>query len=78
MNHHPGWHAKANGAARQIKADGLGLMWIQPVCSGACDLELEYDGGAELRICHVLSIAALVALIVFGVGSAKKRGQTPF
>jgi hypothetical protein len=78
VTHHPGWHAKANGAARQIKADGLGLMWIQPGCSGACDLELQYDGGAELRICHMLSIAALVALIVFGVGSAKKGGRRPF
>jgi hypothetical protein len=67
---HPGWHAKANGASRQIKADGLGLMWIQPGCSGACDLQLEYGGGTELRILHLLSAGALAALIVFGAGSA--------
>jgi hypothetical protein len=65
VTHHPGWHAKANGAVRQIKADGLGLMWLQPECSGPCDVQLEYDGGAELRICHVLSASALVALAIF-------------
>jgi hypothetical protein len=50
VTHHPGWHAKANGTSRQIEADGLGLMWLEPRCSGPCDVQLEYDGGAELRI----------------------------
>ena len=70
VTHHPGWHAKANGAARQIHADGLGLMWIQPGCNGSCDVQLEYDGGAELRICHWLSIGALAGLIIFVADSA--------
>jgi hypothetical protein len=62
---HPGWHAQANGASRQIKADGLGLMWLQPECNGPCDVQLEYDGGAELRICRLLSAVALAALVIF-------------
>jgi hypothetical protein len=70
---HPGWHAKANGASRQIKSDGLGMMWILPGCSGACDLQLEYNGGAELRIFHLLSAVALTALIVFVVRSAWRK-----
>jgi hypothetical protein len=65
VTHHPGWHAKANGVERQIEADGLGLMWLRPGCNGACDLQLEYDGGAELRICHLVSAAALAALVIF-------------
>jgi len=65
VTHHPGWHAKANGISRQVKADGLGLMWLQPGCNGPCDVQLEYDGGTELRICRVLSAVALGALAVF-------------
>jgi hypothetical protein len=64
VTHHPGWHAKANGASRPVAADGLGLMWLQPGCNGLCDVQLDYDGGAELRICHLLSIVALAALVV--------------
>jgi len=65
VTHHPGWHATANGASRQIKSDGLGLMWLQPGCNGPCDVQLEYDGGAELRICRLLSAVVLAALILF-------------
>jgi hypothetical protein len=65
VTHHPGWHAKANGISRQIKADGLGLMWLQAGCKGPCDVQLEYDGGTELRICRLLSAVALSALAVF-------------
>jgi hypothetical protein len=65
VTHHPGWHASANGASRQIKSDGLGLMWLQPGCNGPCDVQLEYDGGAELRICRLLSAVVLASLIFF-------------
>jgi hypothetical protein len=40
-------------------------MWLQPGCSCPCEVQLEYDGGAELRICHLLSIVALAALAMF-------------
>jgi hypothetical protein len=65
ISRHPGWHAKANGVSRPIHADGLGLMWLQTGCNGPCDVQLEYDGGTELRICRLLSAAALLGLIVF-------------
>jgi hypothetical protein len=64
VTHYPGWHAKANGLSRQIKRDGLGLMWLQPGCNGPCDVRLEYNGGAELRISHVLSVGGLAGLVV--------------
>jgi hypothetical protein len=73
VTHHPGWHAKANGVSRPIKADGLGLMWLQPGCNGTCDVQLDYDGGAELRICHLLSAVALAALVVFFCWKAVQR-----
>jgi hypothetical protein len=65
VTYSPGWHAKVNGARREVKADGLGLIWLQPQCNGACDVQLEYDGGWELRICHFLSAIALAALLLF-------------
>jgi len=65
VTQHPGWHAKVNGVSRQIKTDGLALMWLQPRCNGSCDIQLDYDGGAELRICHLLSAVVLAALAVF-------------
>jgi hypothetical protein len=70
---HPGWHAKANGSARQIEADGLGLMWLQAGCNGPCDLQFDYDGGTELRICRLLSFGALAALMVFIAWNAGHR-----
>jgi hypothetical protein len=39
-------------------------MWIRPGCNGPCEVELDYGGGWELRICHYLSLAALAALMM--------------
>ena len=64
VSYHPGWHAKVNEQARQIEADGLGLMLIRPECNGLCDVELDYDGGWELRICRYLSFAAIASLLL--------------
>jgi hypothetical protein len=75
VTHHPGWHAVVNGAARQIKADGLGLMWLQPGCNGACEVQLEYDGGTELRVCRLLSALALVAMVLVLVARRVRRSD---
>jgi len=62
------------------------LMWLQPGCNGPCDVDLEYDGGAELRICHLLSAAALASLVLFFCWKAvyvpassfwRRRRETP-
>ncbi len=68
VSYHPGWHAsrhaEAGGAAVQIQKDGLGLMWLRPGCNGPCEVDLEYDGGWELRLCRWLSYAALAGLLL--------------
>ena len=51
-------------ARRALERDGLGLMWIRPGCNGACEVDLAYDGGWELRLCHYLSLAAIAALLL--------------
>ena len=74
VSYHPGWHARAGGRDRKLNRDGLGLMWLQPGCAGPCEIELDYDGGAELRICRWISYAAIAALIlVFPLRRAFRR-----
>jgi hypothetical protein len=77
VSYHPGWHAKVNGQARRIEADGLGLMLIRPQCNGPCYVELDYDGGWELRICRYLSFAAIASLFLIPIlvlGRKVRRG----
>jgi hypothetical protein len=64
VSYHPGWHARAAGQDRRLYRDGLGLMWLRPGCAGPCEIELDYDGGAELRVCRWISYAAIAALIL--------------
>lgn len=63
VSYHPGWHAIVNGRRAELDRDGLGLMWLRPGCNGACEVELNYDGGFELRACRFLSLAAIALLI---------------
>lgn len=60
-NYHPGWHSD-NG---RIFKDGLGLMAIEPSCSGDCRIVLNYDGGAEMLIATWTSRVALVGGLVW-------------
>jgi hypothetical protein len=65
VSYHAGWHARAGGQDRTLNRDGLGLMWLRPGCAGPCEIELEYDGGLELRLCRWISYAAIAVLILF-------------
>lgn len=62
VTHHRGWRARANGRSVPVQADALGLMWLEPSCSGRCELELEYTGGWELRLCRASSLLALIGI----------------
>jgi hypothetical protein len=64
ITYSPGWHARVNGAARDIRPDGIGLMAIDPGCAGECSIVLDYDGGAELRACRIASASFLTLLII--------------
>jgi hypothetical protein len=55
----PGWSAYSGGKLIPIGSDKLGEMVLEPHCSGACSVELQYDGGTEGRIARVLSLLAL-------------------
>jgi hypothetical protein len=60
-NYHPGWHADKG----RIFKDGLGLMAIEPACTGDCHIELTYDGGLEMQVATWTSRLALVGGLVW-------------
>jgi hypothetical protein len=70
-NFHPGWHADPG----RVFQDGLGLIAIEPRCSGTCRIELTYDGGAEMQIATWASRAALVGGLFWIWISRKKRSS---
>jgi hypothetical protein len=64
VSYHRGWHAKVGSRTIGLHADGLGLMWLRPECSAPCEIQLDYDGGWELRLCRYVSFATLVLLLI--------------
>jgi hypothetical protein len=59
-----GWRATVGGEPRRILQDKIGLIVVEPRCSGPCVVELSYDGGIEQQAARWLSAAALLAGIV--------------
>ena len=74
VSYHPGWHAKAGNRTIDVRRDGLGLMWLRPECSGLCEIQLDYDGGWELRLCRYLSFTAIAVLLFTVVWRIVSRG----
>jgi hypothetical protein len=54
-----GWNASVGGRAVPAWGDKLGQMVIEPHCSGACTIDLNYDGGAEGRWARAIHRVAL-------------------
>jgi hypothetical protein len=73
INYFPGWHARAGGRSLPLHGDGLGLMWFDPQCNGPCEVQLDYDGGWQLRLCHWASLAAFATLLVLPLGVMLRR-----
>jgi hypothetical protein len=69
-----GWRARANGAARPVRPDGLGEMIVDTGCSGACRVDLEYVGAPDLRVARVVSPLALASGLVWIVLGAVPWG----
>ncbi len=74
MTFHPGWHAKVNGIVREIREDGLGMMVIEPDSEGLTNIELNYDGGIEMRVARFVSWATLAAGLLWTI-IRRKRGR---
>jgi hypothetical protein len=55
----PGWKAAVHGEPRQVSADGLGFLVIQPRCQGDCEIDLAWTGRGDLPPAAVISVATL-------------------
>ncbi len=74
---HKGWHATVNGRHVRVQRDALNLIWLDPGCSGACDITLDYDGGWELRLARYLSVIGFLALLAWAAKKLWWRGLKP-
>ncbi len=72
-NEHAGWHATANGAARRVFADKLGLMVVDPQCNGPCTIQLHFDGGREMRAARWISGLAWLGAVVWIAAPAFRK-----
>jgi len=66
-SYHKGWHASVNGRDVRIERDALGLMFIDAQMTGPVTVELNYDGGLEMRLAHWLSAGTLIGLLGWGL-----------
>jgi hypothetical protein len=69
-----GWEAWANGRRQTVRGDGLGLIVIEPDCTGPCDITLRYTGGIDAPLTWSLSAAAMLGALVY---AWRRRVQTP-
>jgi hypothetical protein len=65
MEYHDGWHAFVEGRERPVRADGLGLITVQPNCDGRCHIRLVFDGGPAARYALLASGATSALLFCF-------------
>jgi hypothetical protein len=84
VSYDAGWRATANGRPAEVRADGLGMLTVNPKCNGACRIELDYAGDAEARVSRWLSGMAIlgwgICLIVprrFRVIALRQDGGRP-
>ena len=66
---HKGWHASVNGRDVPITRDALGVMIIDVQVTGPVTVDLNYDGGLEMRLAHGLSAGTLVILLGWSLWS---------
>ncbi len=73
INYDPGWHATANSKPVPVREDGLGLLAVEPRCSGDCSVDLRWSPGAEPWICLAISLTALAACLLWWLQPAYRK-----
>ena len=74
ISYHAGWHALVNGIDLPLKKDPMGMMLLNPQCSGACTVDLYFDGGFEAKAARYASfLAFLVGLVWIVVERLRAR-----
>jgi hypothetical protein len=73
-----GWKAAANGHARAVSADGLGLILIRPECEGNCEITLSWTGPRDLKPCAwIAALAVVLTAVLLFVGPRSSAAKHP-
>ena len=72
-----GWTAFVAGHRVHSWSDKLGQIVVEPRCSGACTVELKYDGGPEGRFARALSRLSLAAAALWILLALRRIGLRP-
>lgn len=72
VSYAPGWRAEANGIPARVRRDALGLMIVEPRCSGSCRITLSYDGGAERRWTRIAQGGAILFCVLWPLAARRK------
>jgi hypothetical protein len=59
----PGWEARLGGRRQKLRADGLGMIVIEPDHAGTGEFDLEFTGGLERSLCRLASLFASAGLL---------------
>ncbi len=73
MNYDPGWTATSNGRPVALHADGLGLVAIEPKCTGPCEIEMRWSARWEPAFASMMFLLALTSSILWCWGGRTKR-----
>ena len=75
ISYDPGWSATISGAAQPIRSDALGLMVIEPACTGSCDIDLVFgqsSGAHWATWVQMLGLILAVAWVLLPSGKVKR------
>ena len=59
------WDARVGGARCPTHADALGLLVIDPRCTGTCEVHLLYTGGREMLLLRIMSAACWIGALAW-------------
>jgi hypothetical protein len=76
ISYDPGWRASVNGVRKPVRADGIGLMVVEPGCDGKCAVDLDWSGGRETRWTVRAQVLGLVLCLAWPIVGSWKRRRT--
>jgi hypothetical protein len=71
--YYPGWIATVGGKPLTLRADGLGMIVVEPECSGPCVIELRFVGQPWHLVYRFASVVALILILVLVIAPRRRR-----
>lgn len=62
---HQGWNASSPQGPVALAKDALGLLLLQPLCHGECEIRLTFGGGTEAKILRLIATCSWTLLAIF-------------